>query len=169
MPSPIRITGTHIAYLHLCHSKLWLFAHGLQMEHTSDLVAEGKLVDEYSYPQRAERYQQIEIDGVKIDHYDAQRGIIREVKKSKKRAYAHTAQVQYYIYVLRAHGIYVDHGILEYPRLRETDQVFLNECSYGEIQSWVEQVHSVIDDVNCPVLIKTSLCKRCAYRDFCYS
>ena len=59
------------------------------MEHTSDLVTEGRLVDQYSYTQRANRYQQIEIDGVKIDHYDAQRGIIREVKKSKKRAYAH--------------------------------------------------------------------------------
>lgn len=43
------ITGTHIAYLHTCHLKLWLFASGILMEHTSDIVVEGKLFGEKSY------------------------------------------------------------------------------------------------------------------------
>jgi CRISPR/Cas system-associated exonuclease Cas4 (RecB family) len=38
-------TGTHIAYLHLCHRKRWLFANGMQMEHRSELVAEGRQAD----------------------------------------------------------------------------------------------------------------------------
>ena len=37
------------------------------MEHTSDLVYEGKLIHETSYPQRSERYEELEIDGIKID------------------------------------------------------------------------------------------------------
>ncbi len=81
----MHITATQIQYLHLCHCKLWLFSNGLNMEHTSDLVAEGKLIDENSYPQRADRWQQLEIEGIKLDHYDAQRGIVREVKKSNRR------------------------------------------------------------------------------------
>ena len=81
----MRTTGTHIAYLHLCHRKLWLFANGLRMEHTSSLVAEGRQIEEASYQQRAERWQQLEIEGIKIDYYDAQAGIIREVKKSNKK------------------------------------------------------------------------------------
>ncbi|MDZ4711764.1 MAG: Dna2/Cas4 domain-containing protein, partial [bacterium] len=27
----MQITGTHIAYLHICHRKLWLFANGISM------------------------------------------------------------------------------------------------------------------------------------------
>jgi CRISPR-associated exonuclease Cas4 len=42
------ITPTHINYYHVCHRKLWLFSHGKQMEHTSELVAEGKLIHETS-------------------------------------------------------------------------------------------------------------------------
>ena len=91
------VTGTQIAYYHLCHRKLWLFANGIRMEHTSDLVAEGKLIDENSYPQRAEKWQELAIEGIKIDHYDAQHNIVREVKKSSKKEAAHIAQLKYYL------------------------------------------------------------------------
>jgi len=46
------ITGTHISYYLVCHRKLWLFSHEIRMEHTSDLVSEGRLIHETSYPQR---------------------------------------------------------------------------------------------------------------------
>lgn len=69
------VTGTQIACLHLCHRKLWLFAHGINMEQSSELVAEGKFIDEHSYPQRAARWQALEIEGIKIDHYDGRREI----------------------------------------------------------------------------------------------
>ena len=94
------ITATHIAYLHLCHRKLWLFSQGLQMEHGSELVAEGKFIEETSYQQRAEKWQQIQLEGIKIDHFDAKNGIVKEVKKSSKRESAHIAQVKYYLFVL---------------------------------------------------------------------
>ncbi|WP_235062772.1 Dna2/Cas4 domain-containing protein [Indibacter alkaliphilus] len=48
----MNITGTHIAYLHTCFRKLWLFANGIQMEHTSQVVAEGKLIAETTYLDR---------------------------------------------------------------------------------------------------------------------
>jgi CRISPR-associated exonuclease Cas4 len=38
------ITPTHINYYHFCHRKLWLFSHGLQIEQTSDLVSEDRLI-----------------------------------------------------------------------------------------------------------------------------
>jgi len=34
----MQITGTHFNYYLLCQRKLWLFANGINMEHTSDLV-----------------------------------------------------------------------------------------------------------------------------------
>lgn len=41
-PPPMNLTATHINYYHICKRKLWLFANGIQMEHTADLIAEGK-------------------------------------------------------------------------------------------------------------------------------
>jgi len=162
-------TGTHISYLHLCHRKLWLFANGLNMEQTSALVAEGKLIDEHSYPQRADRYQQLAIEGIKLDHYDAQLGIIREVKKSNKKESAHIAQLKYYLFVLERNGAIANHGILEYPKLRITEEVWLSEEDRLEIPVWENQVLEIIGRKSCPELIEKKICKRCSYYDFCFT
>ncbi|MHB1179040.1 MAG: Dna2/Cas4 domain-containing protein [Daejeonella sp.] len=74
------LTATDINYYHVCHRKLWLFANGIRMEHTSDVVAEGKLIGETTYPERAEKYTEIEVDGIKIDFYDAKNKVVHEVK-----------------------------------------------------------------------------------------
>jgi CRISPR-associated exonuclease Cas4 len=166
---PKHITGTHIAYLHLCHRKLWLFAHGLNMEQQSDLVTEGRLIQEHSYPQRAERWQEIAVEGIRIDHFDAVHGILREVKKSNKREVAHVAQVKYYLFVLRRNGIPVDHAVLEYPRLRKTEEIRLNEADLQAIPQWEAEARQIIAQTSCPQLIQKSLCKRCAYYSFCYA
>ena len=42
------ISGTHFNYYMLCHRKLWLYGQGLTMEHTSDLVYEGTVVQRIS-------------------------------------------------------------------------------------------------------------------------
>lgn len=73
------ITGTHFNYYQLCLRKLWFFANGINMEQESDLVYEGKLVHESSYPQRTARYEEVEIDGVKVDYYDAKKKIMMVV------------------------------------------------------------------------------------------
>lgn len=161
-------TGTHISYLHICHRKLWLFANGLNMEHTSALVAEGKLIDENSYPQRANRWQQLQLEGIKIDHFDMNRQIVREVKKSNKKESAHIAQVKYYLFVLERNGVEVRHGILEYPKLRITEEVWLSDEDRQEIPQWEKQVLEIIARDACPKRINKSICKKCSYYDFCY-
>ncbi len=139
------------------------------MEHTSDLVAEGKLIDEKSYPQRADRYQQLAIEGIKIDHYDAQLGIVREVKKSNKKESAHVAQLKYYLFVLERNGITANHGILEYPKLRLTEEVWLSEEDRQIIPSWEQKVLEIIGKDVCPERIEKTICKRCSYCDFCFT
>ena len=88
------ITGTHFNYYQLCHRKLWLFATGINMEQESGLVYEGKLVHESSYPQRTTRYEDVEIDGIKVDYYDARNKVIYEIKKSNKVEKAHEWQLK---------------------------------------------------------------------------
>ncbi len=162
-------TGTHIAYLHLCHRKLWLFAHGINMEQTSELVAEGKFIDENTYKHRAVRWQALELEGIKIDHYDARRKLVREVKKSNKREDAHKAQLKYYLFVMERHGIPAKYGVLEYPKLRETEEVHLSDADRQEIPHWEAEVKRILEQDNCPALVKKRICKRCAYYEFCYS
>ena len=164
-----RFTATHIAYLHLCHRKLWLFSHGLNMEHTSELVAQGKLIEESSYPQRAQRWQQLTIEKVKIDHYDAKNGIVREVKKSNRRESAHMTQLKYYLFVLERNQVPVQYGLLEYPKMRITEEVYLSDEDRQQIPLWERQVEDIIKQEHCPSLLTNkSLCKRCAYQEFCY-
>lgn len=66
----MQISGIHFNYYQVCHRKLWLFANGINMEQTSDLVYDGKLIHETSYPQRSERYEEVELYGIKIYYYD---------------------------------------------------------------------------------------------------
>ena len=80
----MNITGTHFNYYQICKRKLWLFANGISMEHTSDLVHEGKLIHEESYPQRSAKYEEVEMDGIKVDYYDTLHKVIHEIKKSDK-------------------------------------------------------------------------------------
>lgn len=163
------ITGTHFNYFMICHRKLWLFANRIQMEHTSELVAEGKLIHEYSYPQRTEKFQEIEIGGVKIDYYDAKNKVIHEVKKSDKKEMAHEWQLKYYIYILLNHGIDGVRGILEYPKLRKTEEVYLSQRDIEEIEEFKMNIDQIINNEICPPRLPISRCRNCSYFDFCWS
>lgn len=162
------ITGTHFNYYFICHRKLWLFANQINMEHSSDLVFEGKLIHEYSYPQRSEKYEEVEIDGVKIDYYDAKNKVIHEVKKSDKKEIAHEWQVKYYIYILENNGIDGVTGILEYPKMRKTEEVLLSERDRIEIEEIKLEIERIVTSEACPDKLPISKCRNCSYYDFCW-
>lgn len=162
------ITATHINYYHICHRKLWLFAHGLNMEHTSDTVTAGKLIGENTYTDRATKYTELELEGIKIDYYDTRNKVVHEIKKSDKMEAAHEAQVKYYLYKLRQHGIEGATGILEYPSLRHTAQVELTDQDIVDIQRWEVEILDIINREEMPSVIHKPVCKRCSYNEFCY-
>jgi CRISPR-associated exonuclease Cas4 len=164
------ITGTHVAYFHTCHRKLWLFANGINMEHTSEIVAEGKLIGETTYADRAQKFTEIEIDGVKIDFYDAKNKIVHEVKKSASVERAHIAQLQYYLYKLQQKGIAGATGVIEYPKLRQREKVpSLSEDDTKMITRWEADAKDIIASPLCPAVIRAKICKKCSYCDFCYA
>lgn len=163
------VTGTHFAYYRLCRRKLWLFANGLNMEHTSELVADGKLIHETSYSQRSEKFSELEIGGVKIDYYDAHRRVIHETKRGNSAEDAHIGQLKYYIYVLKQHGIDGVVGILEYPKLKLRKEVYLSEEDSKVMEDSCKEIKEIIASDACPEKIKMKLCKNCSYYDFCWS
>ncbi len=164
----MQITGTHFNYYHVCHRELWLFANGIKMEQTSDLVYDGKLIHEESYPQRPERYEELEIDGIKLDFYDANNKIIHEIKRSDKVEDAHEWQLKYYIYVLERNGIKNVRGILEYPVLRKTSPVTLSDSDRRAIAEMIDNIERIIKSPKCPEKSPSKICKNCSYYDFCY-
>ncbi len=164
----MRVIATHINLYHVCKRELWLHANGINMEHTSDLVYDGKLIHETSYPQRSERYEEVAIDGIKIDYYDARNKVIHEIKRSDKVEPAHMWQVKYYIYVLERNGVKNVTGILEYPTLRQTTNVELTDDDREKIDQMEKEIMKIIRSDNCPPMLHSKICKSCSYYDFCY-
>ena len=164
----MNITGTHINYYFVCRSKLWLFANSIQMEHTSDTVYEGKLIHETTYPQRSGKYEEIELGGIKIDFYDTKNKVIHEIKKSRKLHEAHIWQLKYYIYILGKLGVEGVSGILEYPKERKTEEVYLSTIDIERIKEIEAEVLQLIHSEKIPSVEKKTRCKNCSYHDFCF-
>jgi CRISPR-associated exonuclease Cas4 len=144
----MNIAGTHCNYYVVCHHKL---------------------IHETSYPQRPERHSEIEINGIKIDYYDAKNKVIHEVKKSDSREEAHEWQVKYYIYVLERTGIEGITGILEYPKLRQTRQIVLSDNDRQEIKEFEKDIEQIVTSEICPDRIEQRQCRSCSYFDYCWS
>jgi CRISPR-associated exonuclease Cas4 len=161
-------TGTYIKYYKVCHRKLWLFHNHIEMEHTSELVAEGTFIGEKSYPQRAERYREILLDGSRIDFYDPHDKVVHEIKKSDKFEDSHIAQVQFYLYLLRKNGIEGATGLIEYPKLRQTQTVQLTDDDVPMVEGWIHDIERIVEREQCPDRIAKSKCRSCSYFDFCY-
>ncbi len=173
----MNLTATHINYLGVCKRKLWLFSNGISMEHTSDAVYDGKLLHETSYPQRAERYEEMLISAEyedvtligQIDYFDARNKVIHEIKRSDKVEEAHVRQVKFYLWLLELNGVDRATGILEYPKLRKTDEVLFSDEDRKLLQKSVSEIQSLIENESCPPTINGKICKNCSYFDFCYS
>lgn len=161
----ITVTGTEFNYFCLCKRKLWLFSHGITMEHTSDNVFMGKLIDEHSYPKAK---KEIMIDGVvKIDFMDD--GVVHEVKKSNKMEEAHIGQLLYYIYCLRQKGADIRKGVINYPKQKRTTEIELTPDKEGEIKETIQRISEVKGLEAAPEVLNAKICKKCGYEDFCYS
>ena len=163
----MQITGTHFNYFLVCRRKMWLFDRGIQMEQNSDLVSEGRLIHETSYPNRSERFQEIELGGIKIDYFDPGNKVIHEIKKSDKKEEAHIWQLKYYIYIMRQAGIYCT-GVVEYPAMRRKKEIELDVVDEQKIETQLIEIENTLSDDNCPQKMPRSKCRRCAYFDFCW-
>lgn len=172
----MNLSGTHINYYRLCKRKLWLFANSIQMEHTSDFVKDGKVIEEESYQQRNERYTQIEVSAEydsnnltgKIDFFDTRDLVVHETKRSNKVEAAHLWQVKFYLWLLELNNIEAEKGIIEYPRLRIREDVYLTEEEKKYLKQTVEEIAELVKNSICPPVINAKICKSCSYHDFCY-
>lgn len=160
-----KITGIMVNYYFVCKRKLWYFSNNINMEHTSDLVGMGKLIDETSYGR--ERKSILIDEMINIDFIKDWK-IIHEVKKSNKLDEPGKWQLKYYIWVLRNKGVDIEKGILDYPKLRRREEVFLTKTEEEELLEVLDKIEDVIKQELPPKVINKGICKKCAYYVLCY-
>ncbi len=161
-----RITGTHFNYYFVCATKLWYFAHDIQMEQESDLVALGKLTHEAHYTRDSSK-DAFAIAGIKLDRITPD-GYVHEVKKSDRAEHAHIWQLKYYLWVLEQNGFGRLNGVLEFPKQRKRVEVRLTEEDQKRIQEKLQAIQEVIRQPDPPKAKKIGFCRRCSYRELCW-
>ena len=135
------------------------------MKHTSDLVQIGKLIDEESY-NREKKHIMID-DVISIDFLQNWR-IVHEVKKSKSVEIASIWQLKYYMWILENKGVEIEKGILDFPKIKKREVVYLEDQDRKEIKNTLKQIEKIIDMSQPPELIRKSICSKCAYYEFCF-
>lgn len=153
----------------VCPRQAWLHAKGVQMEHNSALVAEGRWIGENSYAERAKKNKELDLGIAKIDHWDAKSQIVREVKKSSKKEKAHLAQLRYYLYLLYQMGYPKAQGCIEYPLVRKTTYVeALSAEDIKQIEKELEELSMLLAQEKCPSRLAQKKCQNCSYFFFCW-
>jgi len=171
MQNQDRFTGTRLNYLVVCHRKLWLFSHGIEMERENEDVQIGRAIGESSYG-REKKEINIE-DTVVLDWAESRVGAdgvltVHEVKKSKAVSRAHRLQMLFYLHFLREKGV-AARGVIDYPELKQRETIELDEGATLELEEAMGQVREIVSsEVVPPRLDKMSFCSKCAYFDLCY-
>ena len=159
------ISGMMFYYYFVCKRKLWFFANEIQMESENEDVIIGKLIDENSY---SRELKDVLIDNTVNIDFIKEWKILHEVKKQKSIEEAGIWQLKYYIYFLRKRGINIEKGILDYPKLKKREEIFLTEEDEKRIEEILLEIREIINLKLPPKLEKLKICKKCAYFEYCY-
>lgn len=160
-----QISGTMFYYYFVCKRKLWFFSNGIQLEEDNEDVILGKLIDENSY---SKELKHILIDNtVNIDFIKDWK-ILHEVKKQKSIEEAGIWQLKYYLYFLKIRGINIEKGILDYPKLKKREEIFLSKDDEKKIKEILSEIEKITLMEKPPELKKLKICKKCAYFEYCY-
>ena len=169
MEEQINITGTEMAYLYICRRKLWLFHHGIRPENEHSNVQIGRFIQESTFT-RHENKKEIVLGSIGVvDWAELAKGIIHETKKGKAPAQAEEAQVRYYMWWMRTHGMEIHTAIIHYPKQKRTRELSWNHDMEQAVANDLAEARSVVKATVPPALKVKNICKSCAYQEFCFA
>lgn len=160
------ITGVMMNYFHICQTELWYFSHDVEMEHSSDLVALGKLTHEEYYTRDSSKDEFL-LEGIRLDRVTPD-GYVHEVKKSDRAEEAHLWQLKYYLWKLKQHDFGTLHGVLEFPKQRKRIEVDLTEDDEKQLSEKLVDIKKIISMPLPPNARKIPFCRQCSYRELCW-
>lgn len=161
----MKITGVMIYYYFICHRKLWYFGNEINMEQNSELVSIGKILDETTYSR--ENKSILIDDTINID-FIKNGAVLHEVKKTKSIEEAGIWQLKYYMYYLEQRGVKNVSAKIDYPLIRETKEIYLEEEDRDILRNVEKNIEDIIKEDKPPKVIKEKMCRKCAYFDLCY-
>lgn len=161
----MRISGVIIYYYFICHRKLWYFANEINMEQNSELVSIGKILDETTYKREN---KSILIDGTINIDFIRDGAVLHEVKKTKVIEDAGIWQLKYYMFYLEQRGVKNISAKIDYPLIRETKEVVLDDEDKKILSNIEKNVEEIIKMDKPPKVMNEKICKKCAYFDLCY-
>ena len=161
----MNITGIMIYYYFVCQRRLWYFINQINMEQNSELVQIGKILDETTYTREK---KQILIDNTINIDFIKNKAVLHEVKKTKAVEEAGIWQIKYYIYYLENKGVQDIKAKIDFPLLRETKEVILEDKDREILKNVIIHIEEIGKMDKPPEIIDSRICRKCSYFDMCY-
>ncbi|MCI8587525.1 MAG: Dna2/Cas4 domain-containing protein [Clostridia bacterium] len=161
----MNITGIMIYYYFVCQRRLWYFINQINMEQNSELVKIGKILDETTYTREK---KQILIDNTINIDFIKNKAVLHEVKKTKAVEEAGIWQIKYYIYYLENKGVQDIKAKIDFPLLRETKEVILEDKDREILKNVIIHIEEIGKMDKPPEIIDSRICRKCSYFDMCY-
>lgn len=163
----IKVTGEMVNYYFVCQRKLWLYQHHISYEKSNQNVQTGQIVDEQSYDGKSLHHVALD-NQVNIDMIQNWQ-LVHEVKKSNAIEPAAIWQLKYYIYYLRKKGIDISKGLVDYPKLRKCVQVDFTGDDAKQMEKYIKEIQQICALPKPPKPEFKSICKSCAFYEYCFS
>lgn len=142
-------------------------AHELTPDQDNPFLELGRIIEDdfYKRVQKFYNFENMKIDLIKKSNEYL---LIGEVKKSSKYELSSKMQLAFYLKKLKELGLETK-GELLIPKERKIIKVELTEDLENEIDNAIEEIKKIIVLDKPPKLQKIRFCKKCAYREFCWS
>lgn len=166
--SEFNLTGTLIWYYYCCPREVWLMVHQINADQDNSNIDLGRFIHENTYSR--DKQKEISIGNIKLDimRQDKAGMVIGEVKKSSKYLQSARMQLAFYLKELKNRGINAK-GELLFPKEKRKEQVELTLELEQELELAASNIERISMRETPPIPEKKSLCKNCAYKEFCWS
>lgn len=162
------LTGTLIWYYYCCPREVWLMVHQINPDEDDANMDLGRFIHENTYDR--DKQKEISIGHIKLDivRQDKDGLVIGEVKKSSKYLQSARMQLAFYLRELKSRGIEAK-GELLFPKEKRKEEVELTSELEHELDVAAREIESIAQQDTPPLLRKISLCRNCAYKEFCWA
>ncbi len=161
------ITPTLLWYYFICPREVWFMARHIVPEQDDTNIALGRLIKDESY---AREKKEIRIENMVIDliKKDNQEIVVCEVKKSSKYIESAKIQLLYYLYLLKQKGINIK-GELLFPKEKKKISLELTTEIIILLEKTISAIEELINKATPPQRKKIIFCRKCGYKELCYS
>lgn len=161
-----KINGTLIWYYFMCHREVWLMYRNILPDQNDENIDIGRFIHEETYKRKN---KEISFGNVRFDVIMKSKGklIIGETKKSSKYEEASKWQLLYYLKQLRESNIEAE-GLLLYPEEKKRVEIKLTKENLEKLCEVEKSIEKLLIGA-APKKVKKALCKKCGYREYCWS